>query len=82
MEDLFFEGHLDLITDVCLEKNNYRLFTCSLDGTVKTWDERQGYLNNIYLKEEDMPWGIEHNEANNELIIGLESGEIVIYDAN
>ena len=40
MEDLFFEGHLDLITDVCLEKNNYRLFTCSLDGTVKTWDER------------------------------------------
>ena len=29
-----------------------------------------------------MPWGIEHNEANNELIIGLESGEIVIYDAN
>lgn len=39
-------------------------------------------MNNIYLKEGDVPWGIEHNEGKNELVIGLESGEIVIYDAN
>ena len=76
-----FEGHNNLITDLCFKDGESTFFTTSLDGTVKFWDERNGFIDNIFLEEDDQPWGITYVRDNDDIVVGLEDGSILVYDS-
>lgn len=80
MEDKLFEGHLDIVTDLTVQQSQNRFFTCSLDKTIKIWDERSGYVDSIPLDDECHPWGITVLEKNQEIVIGTEEGDFFVYD--
>ncbi len=56
------------------------MYTCSLDGMIKIWDERVGLVDTIHLEEDSQPWGISYMLKNDDIIIGLEDGNILFYE--
>lgn len=82
MEDKLFEGHSDIITDIAFLHSQNKLVTCSLDQTIKIWDERNGFIDSIQLEEEVYPWGLAILEQNQEIVVGTEDGCFYVYDLN
>jgi len=58
------------------------MYTCSLDSTVKIWDERAGFVDHIFLEEQSQPWGIGYMLKNDDIIVGLESGDVLFYEGS
>ena len=76
-----FEGHTNLITDLCFKEGESVFYTSSLDGSVKFWDERSGFVDNVFLQEDDQPWGICYVRENDDVVVGLEDGSVLVYDS-
>ena len=51
-----------------------------MDKTIKIWDERVGFVDHIFLEEENQPWGIGYMLKNDDIIVGLEDGNVLIYE--
>ena len=49
-----------------------------MDKTVKLWDMRSGFVENVTALEDTLPWALKYVEGSKDLIIGCDSGEIVV----
>ena len=81
LSDNIFEGHTNLITDLCFKEGENVFYTCSLDGSVKFWDEKSGFIDNVFLEEDDRPWSVCYLRENDDLVVGLEDGAFLVFDS-
>lgn len=73
-----FEGHNDLITDVYAFYDRPQFVSASLDKTVKHWDAREGFVGNLYVKDDKCIWAVTYLEKEKDLVLGADSGELIV----